>query len=75
MKAIILIILSCAMFCMAGCEKSGDFVSVQTGNMFIFDDVNIPIKESYNFFDYTKDYKDNDCIITLRFKNESEVSK
>lgn len=70
MSKLLAIILMSLM--LVSCDKVDDRVDVVTGDIWIFDDTSIEIDKTYDFCDFTKEYKDGECIVTLRFKKESE---
>lgn len=67
MKKIIIVILVLITIMLSGCNDIQSRIDIITGNMFVFDDATVSIDKEYKFKDFSKEYKDNECIVTVRF--------
>ena len=73
-RKIILFLFTCLMCLgLAGCKNSNDSVEIYNENSFIFDNVNIPIKDGYFYDNYEKFTVDENTIgVTIYFTNNDE---
>lgn len=76
MKKISKILLMClVMFCLlVGCgNRDYDYISIYNKSSFIFDDVEIPVKEGYFYKKHEKFTVDENTIgVTIYFSNEED---
>lgn len=67
-KLLLVILLLLVTLGLTACGDVQDRVEIITGDTLTYDDVFINLDMDYNYQDYKKEYKDNECIITIRFK-------
>jgi hypothetical protein len=61
----------CLTLFLSGCDETQNYIEIVTGDIFIFDDSTVTIEKGYTFKDFTKEYKDNECVVTVKFQKKS----
>jgi hypothetical protein len=68
---ILCVILIC--FCFTGCNRKQDYVSIYNKSYYIFDDIDIELKDGYFYKSHEKFTVDDNTVgITIYFSNEAE---
>lgn len=60
-------------FCFSGCRNSGDYVDIYNKSQYIFDNIEIKVKDGYFYEDHEKFTVDENTIgITIYFTSEDD---
>lgn len=74
-KKLLLLILCVGLicFCFTGCDRKQDFVSIFNRSNYIFDDIDIELKDGYFYKSHEKFTVDENTVgIIIYFSNEDE---
>lgn len=71
-KTVLLLVALCACLCFAGCDNSGDYISVHNRTTWVYDDIGIEIKEGYFYSKHEKFTVDDDTVAVMVYFTKTE---
>lgn len=62
------VILSLSIFSLVGCSSEYPIIKIYN-SIWSYDETDINVGDKYRMKDYTKDYNDNECTVTIHFES------